>query len=312
MLPRVQLPRLQLDRGLVANPRQRLSRAALRWGHHLQLAELFERVDAHSRAQLFDLRALNAGHEAQMIVGAPTRVALRPPGAHVAVLCGLGVGRRCGFECGFEPTFHEPVVRRVLREPVRLRLEVVMRRHDGRAFGLHSLKLREQLRVHAELQDGAGPRLGGELRVDDFVRPRAELARRCSLQQEVRAALPAPAREWRLVDHVGALAHRGQRRGRAVPTGIDRQFRDRTAAFAQLAQIRELVFAAPLLEQHSDGVVTARRPARAALRNREIQVAQVHAAQMIREVGCRQPQQLVDDVHATIIRGSRSCGILSG
>ena len=58
-----------------------------------------------------------------MIVGAAARVALRPPVADVAVLRGLGVGHGVARgERRFEPLFHEPVVRRVIGEPIALRV----------------------------------------------------------------------------------------------------------------------------------------------------------------------------------------------
>ena len=91
---------------MVARALERFARAALRLRHVLQIAEPLERVDVEARAQLLDLQPADAGDEAEMIVGAPARVALAPPGADVAVLRGLGV--RDGVarvERGFEPLF---------------------------------------------------------------------------------------------------------------------------------------------------------------------------------------------------------------
>jgi len=100
-----------------------------------------------------------------------------------------------------ETSARDPEHLRLIKE---LRLESVMRRDHVRVLGPSALDLREELRVHAELEQGARARLGRELRVDDFVRPRAERARSVGSRQEVRAAVPALVAERRLIDHAGA------------------------------------------------------------------------------------------------------------
>jgi hypothetical protein len=61
---------------LVARALERFARAALRFRHGGEIAEPLERVHVEARAQLLDLQPADAGDEAQMIVGAPARVAL--------------------------------------------------------------------------------------------------------------------------------------------------------------------------------------------------------------------------------------------
>ena len=76
----------------------------------------------------------------EMIVGAPARVALAPPAADVAMLRRLGI--RDGVargERGFEPVLHEPVVGGVVGEPIALRDEAMVRRHDVRCLAACSL-----------------------------------------------------------------------------------------------------------------------------------------------------------------------------
>ena len=58
-------------------------------------------------------------------------------------------------------------------------------------------------------------------------------------------------------------------------------------------KIRRLVLAAALRQQLDDRILAV-RPARAAFGDREIELAQMDAAQVIREVGRGEPQQLGD------------------
>ena len=272
--------------------------------------------------ELLDLRLADPRDEAQMIVGAPARVAARPPRADLAVLHGLGVGvdrsatragprrirRRAAVERGLEAPLHEPVVSLVVREPMRLGGEAVVGRDDVRELRPDALKRREQLRVHAQLQHGARARLGRELRVRDLVRPAAERARPLDFAQEVRAAVPARVAEGRLVDHVRAVAHRGRRALAAA--GLVRDLDDsQVPRRTQMREIRVLVLEATRLQQRAERVVPA-RPMLEASCLRAVQLRQVDTAEVIREIARGQPQQLVDESHRTIIKGPRACGIL--
>ena len=58
---------------------------------------------------------------------------------------------------------------------------------------------------------------------------------------------------------------------------------------------------AAALGQEVDDRIVAVRPARAALGDGEIELAQVDAAQVIREVGGGEPQQFGDETHRAII-----------
>ena len=185
-----------------------------------EVAEPLERVDVEPGAQLLDLQATDAGDESEVIVGAAAPIALDPPVAHVAVLGGLGISSGVARgERRLEPLFHEPVVGRVIGEPIAFGLKVMVRRDDVRFLRLAALQALEQARVHAELEDRARACLRRELRVRDLVRPVAEIARARDLAQEIGAAVPAVVGERRLVDDVRAGAHRGERRRYAVGVG---------------------------------------------------------------------------------------------
>ena len=74
--------------------------------------------------------------KAEMIVRATPRVAGAPPRADFALLHRLGISFGCARVDGrFQPALHEPVVRRIVREAIRLRIEVMVRRDDVRIFG---------------------------------------------------------------------------------------------------------------------------------------------------------------------------------
>ena len=244
--------------------------------------------------ELLDLQTTDTCDEAQVIVVSPHAVAVRPPCAHFALRHRLGISARVLLQRGFEAALHETVVGGEVREPVRLRIEVVMRRDHVRLGRPYALDAREQLRVHAQLQDRACARLGRELRVRDFVGPRAEPARLLDLAQEIRAAVPALAAERRLIDHVRTRAHRGQRLLDRAVVRLRIDLDDLPAAGrAQVLEVRLLVLDAALAQQHPDRIVPERL-VRAAFGVSAIELAQVDATQVIREVGCGDPQELLD------------------
>jgi len=139
VLRRRETPGLQLDHGLIAHARERISGAALGLGHVAELCETLEARDVGAR-ELFDLQSAYSGDETQVIVGAPPRVARPPPPAYLALHDGLGIRARIrGCDRLLKLSLHEPVVGLVVIQAVRLRLEAVMRRDDVRIFGPHAL-----------------------------------------------------------------------------------------------------------------------------------------------------------------------------
>jgi hypothetical protein len=164
-----------------------------------------------------------------------------------------------------------------------------MRRDDVRVLRRAPLQALEQRRVDAQLEDCAGARLRRELRVRDLVRPGAERALVRDLAEEIRAAVPPLVAERRLIDDVGAVAHRGERRLEVVGAGRRANLDDAELLRAQVLQIARLVLAAALHQEIDDRIV-AMGPALAPLGHGELEPAQVAAAQVVREVRGGQPQ----------------------
>ena len=96
----------------------------------------------------------------------------------------------------------------MVQHPVGEDVEPALGRHDGEALWQVPLRLGEEVRVEGELEDGAGPRLGGELGVDDLVGPGAEVARNFDAPEDIRAAGPPALLERPLGDDVQTLLHR--------------------------------------------------------------------------------------------------------
>src|SRR6185503_3709329 len=113
--------------------------------------------------------------------------------------------------------------------------------------------------------------------------------------------------ERRLIDDVGAVAHRRERRLDAVGAGRSANLDDAELLRAQVAQVRGLVLAAAFGQEIDDRVV-APRPARAPFGYGEIELAQVSAAQVIREVGRGEPQQFGNETHRAMIVADRRGG----
>ena len=200
-----------LDARLVTEASQRVAGSARGLRHRIERRQGRELVDAE-RAQRLDLGAPDAGHVAEVIVGAPARLAGRPPRAVVAVRDEVGIG---GFVAGQEPVdaaFEQTEIGAEIVDPVAHRLEVGARRHDVHPGGTRALDPLEQIRIHAELQDRAALGFAGELGVAGLVRPGAEAARCGDLAQEVDTAGPRAELERGLVEDVHAGAHGGQRR----------------------------------------------------------------------------------------------------
>ncbi len=101
--------------------------------------------------------------------------------------------------------------------------------------------------VEAELEDVRGLLGPGELRIERFVAPGAELRGPIDLEQEVRTPPPPSVDEGRLGDHLGAFAHglRGARGGgREVPRLAELDLDDRAALGPQALEMGALVLRA--------------------------------------------------------------------
>jgi hypothetical protein len=117
-----------------------------------------------------------------------------------------------------------------------------------------------------------------------------------------------------LVDDVGAVAHRRERGLDGIGPCTDHD--DAELLRAQVLQVLRLVLAAAFDQQLEDRILAV-RPFRAPFRDREIELGQMHAAEMLREVGGGELQRFGDEAHRVIIEanhraGYRSFGALLG
>ncbi len=219
---------LDLDAGLLAHGPQPLlphargagQRRVERDGHGGQLPP---RV--HRRLVLAERAALlrrDAGHERQVVVLAPPRLALHDPAAHVAVLDGFGSGERridgdvgrCGGRGSVRgrSRIRRPICRRAAGGDERLEAsahQAVVGQVVGRAKVLDGVRAPAQRDVHlrrpdaleplqqvgveAELEQRRRLHVPRELGVPGFVAPRTQLARGLDAAEEVGETEPADA-----------------------------------------------------------------------------------------------------------------------
>ena len=161
------------------------------------------------------------------------------------------------------------------------------------------------LRVEGQLEHGGRLRRPRELGVPDLVAPWAEARRRLvHADQEVGPPPPAVAGEGGLVDDVGAGAHRvlgGRGGGCRTRRPSTRDVDDVAAILAQLREERLLVLVA-LPGDEVGELVPAVRPAALAARRLELEPRQIRAGEVGREVGRREPEVAVAELHGSEYR----------
>ena len=156
-----------------------------------------------------------------MVVQAPLLAALAGPRAHVTVIDWLGVVRRRDNRVVLSDRLlhlraDQPEVGGVVVHAVCVDRRVRVWRDDVEVLGRPALRDAEHLGVQTELQDGAGASLARELRVGDFIRPRAETARRLrpaashpagrTTGHPLRAAWTITSTPHRIASRVSAIA----------------------------------------------------------------------------------------------------------
>ena len=307
-------PISQLERRLPAqpfeDPRLEVPDAAI-------LGQLTQRLERrHARLdELASLHAGRTGDQRQVVVLAAPGVAQDPPAADPAMVDRLRIrlrpvlGRRREHPL-LEPLLGGPVVRGVVREPVRVRRAVAGDHRDRlRRDALESL---QEVGVDAHLDDGGGLHASGELGIGDVIAPRAEIRRSVvATQQEVRVTTPAAVEERRLEDDVLAPAHRGEGlvlRGAQLVGAVRRaelDLVDGAPLLAELREVRLLVIEAALPDQFQLGIVTDRLlelPGRAQLLERD----QVVALEEAHEIGGGHDECAVGmELHGTSVAGTR-------
>ena len=229
------------------------------------------------------------------------RVAERLEVADAALRAGerLGLGRRADEL--LEPLADAAVVRAELARRERL-LRLVPEQHvDVRR--LEPLDPRDLLAVEAELEDVGGLRVAGELGVERLVAPRAERGGRLDAHQEVGLPAPAVAREDALVDDVDAVPHRldGLARGALpVAVGLELDRPDRLSRLDERAEVGVLVLE-PLAEDELGLLVLDVRLGELLLRDLEREGREVAAAEVGRDVGGREGDVVVLELHCLSI-----------
>jgi len=290
----------ELDARLLAHPHVTLARSARRLPRDGQGLgrEGGEGADV-AGIELAGLEARETGDEAQVIVSTPLPVTAWPPAADVAVRDRIRIGEwlRLGIGGGLEPAPHQPVIGQVLLDPEGLEREVGPPRHDVHVLGEHALHLAEQLAVETELEDRARPGLARELGVERLVGPVAERARARDLAQHVGAPDPAPARERRLGDHLGAGEHRLERALEPAGARLVVETGDGHALPLEVRKVGALVLEAALGQHVGFGpVVVGRLPP--PLDHPALERGEVPAREVVGQVGGRQTQLPGVELHA--------------
>ncbi len=201
---------LHLDPRLVLDPLERPGADALELRVHRQRQDGEPAAGRHlSRLERPALARRSASDQAQVVIRSPLGLAHDDPAADVAVLDRLGVRRDRriggwrditpqpdgGLEVGPDPA----VVRHVVLDPQRVRGTFPAAEHDVEPLRLDALDRRQLVDVRADLQDGRGLDVAGELGVGDLVVPRAKRAVGLTgdmvvPEEEVRVARQVPSK----------------------------------------------------------------------------------------------------------------------
>ena len=171
--------------------------------------------------------------------------------------------------------------------------------NDVEPLGQAALDAGDLLRVEGQLEHRGRLRGARELGVPDLVAPGAEAGRLVDADQEVGPPAPAVAGERGLVDDVGPGAHRllgGRARPAANPPSSNVIVDDVAAVAVQLREERRLVLVA-LPGDEIGELVTAVRAAALAARRLELKSGQIWAGEVGREVGRREPEVAIAELH---------------
>ena len=262
-----------------------------------------------------------AGHAGEVVGLAQLSAAAERPAADRAVVRGFrgrgdrgDIRRRLTAEVLLEAPRDEAVVGREVAdaEARRLRLhaaegEVHLRRDEP----LHRA---DHVRVQRELEHGRRLRVPRELRVPDFVRPRAEVAPgvgwRVDAAEEVCVPLPPSVEEHRLVDHVGAASHRVEGCLATPPQSLedgplaigvlaDLDHGETAALVPQAGEEALLVLVSALGDAVEDRILLVRW-FELPLGDGAVEVGEMHALDEADEIRRRVDQLPIDDLHGAL------------
>ena len=249
-------------------------------------AELGERRDPDA-AEPRDLVAPHPGHAHEVVAVVPPLVAELLEVAEVAVAARVRLGRGSGADGVEEAVADAPVVGDEVEDAVALALAGA--ELDVQPLGQPAGDPLDLLGVEAELEDVLRLAVPRELRVDGLVG-----AVRLPLD-EVGEAAPLAVDEAGLVDDVGAGAERLLRLARRplpVPVGLDVDLDDLAPVDAELLEVAPLVLLAEPADQRALRILPL-RPLQLAARDLSLELRQVRAGEIRRQVGRRDDERVV-------------------
>src|SRR5262245_26657416 len=145
-----------------------------------------------------------------MIVPPPPLLAGVTPPAHSAVGNGARIGLVWVGHRAKERSLHLACVGSKVVEPKCFLAEVAKGHHHVGVVRAYPLNASDEIRIQAELQDGAALSFLSKFRVHDFVRPITEQTWFCHSLQDVGATAPRLVAERGLNDDLGTSTHRGR------------------------------------------------------------------------------------------------------
>ena len=257
-----------------------------------------------------------------MVVLAATDGALGRPTTDGAVIDRVGVraerrerGRIVSGHRRQEPSADAAVVSHEVVDAEAFDRPGATSKGDVHPFGIHPLDGDEQVHVGADLEDGAGLDMPGELRVGDLVVPwpeRRRSRRVVDAQEEVGVATPPPIEERRLVDDIRPRDHRRHglcgRGSQPFPVVLDRAVETDSHGGPTLdSKVRQeppLVLEAALPDDVQLRVV-AHRPLDEPRQRRAFELCQVLTGQIGNEIGGRVHGAAVDELHEPTLPADR-------
>ena len=161
--------------------------------------------------QLLLLEPADSRHEREVIIFSSLSIALGPPAADRTMGRWLRVcfGHAAVVLDGvFQTALYVSVIRRIVRDPIRLGYESITWRNDVHVFGPFALNGSKAFGIQRQLKDCRRLCFERELAVVNFIGPRPEFARSLHTPEHIGASKPAPIGEGRLNDDINTFFHR--------------------------------------------------------------------------------------------------------
>src|ERR1700722_18807080 len=129
--------------------------------------------------ELFLLELADSCHEREVIISSSLCITLGPPAANRTMLrrFRVAVSRATVVLDGvFQTTLYVPVIRSILRDPIRLGFESITWRDDVHVFRPFTLNGSKALRIQRQLKDRGRFRFPSEFAVVNLIRPWPQFA----------------------------------------------------------------------------------------------------------------------------------------